>query len=58
VWTGRVGQGAPKREQISVPPVIEESWTLEGNALYTNSKEEGGRTDPVDMMRRNFERET
>ena len=35
VYTGRVGQGAPKREQMSVPPVIEESWTVEGKELYT-----------------------
>ena len=58
VWTGRTGHGAPKREQISVPPVMDESWTLVGNALYTNSNEEGGNTEPVDMMRRNFKRES
>lgn len=33
VWTGRVGHGAPKREQISVPPVMEASWTVFGKAL-------------------------
>ena len=51
-----MGHGAPKREQISVPPVIEESWTVEGKELYTYSNEEGGKTEPVDMMSRNFER--
>jgi len=41
---------------MSVPPVMEESWTFCGNALYTYSNEEGGRTEPVDIMRRNLER--
>lgn len=53
---GRVGQGAPKREQMSVPPVIEESWTFEGKELYTYSNEEGGNTEPVDIISRSLER--
>jgi hypothetical protein len=40
---------------MSVPPVIEESWTFCGNALYTYSNDDGGRTEPVDMMSRNLE---
>ena len=41
---------------MSVPPVMEESWTFCGNALYTYSNEEGGRTEPVDIISLNLER--
>ena len=58
MWTGREGQGAPKREQMSVPPVMDESCTVGGKELYTYSKEAGGSTDPVDLISLNFDRLT
>ena len=55
-WTGNVGHGAPNSEQMSVPPVIDASCTRDGKELYTYSNEEGGRTEPVDMINLNLDK--
>ena len=47
-YTGRRGQGAPKREIMSVPPVMEPRFREEGKAEYTYSNVLGARGEPVE----------